>query len=869
MNYSHQELKKKQKKLVSKSKRIKCRLGEWAAYCGVILAVTFLLLVVFGLSGAIRGVIDNAPAAKGLDMMAKGQSSVIVDGNGKVIQTLSSDDLLQEYVSIEEIPECVRQAFIASEDKRFYEHHGVDMFGLMQALYAAIMDEKEEKRDNRTITQQLIQNQILPGKQGTTFFERFTRAIKEQHLAIELEDSVDKLKVLEYYLNTVNLGQNMVGVQAAAGYYFDKEISEVSVSEAAVLAAITSDPAKYDPASEQRHNERKRQTVLKSMLDEGYISEEEYEEALGDDVYLRIQNVKSTKANRKNVMKSYYSDAVVKQVIQDLKENLGYSQTEAYNVLYHEGLRIYACQDSTMQRICDEVVNADRYYPKTVRSYLSYSLVVEQEGKKREYSELDIKNYFLDKKGEEISLYFKEAAKAKEYVQKFRAAMLKSGGRLLTENVQLVKQPQASFVLIEQATGEVRAIAGGRGQKIANREINRATESKRQPGSVLAMLSTYAPAIDTARITLGNVEDDAPYQYPGTETQVGQQGERYQGLMTLRQAMIQSKNIPAVKTLKKVSVQTGYEFLKKFCLTTIVEHKKNEEGQIDTDLQLQMALGGLNEGVTNLELTAAYAAIANGGVYQEPHFYTKIVDSEGNVLLDNQKNPRRILKKGTAWLLTHAMQDAVQDGTGKEAQFKEIGTAQAGNIGHTTNNTDFWFEGCTPYYTAGIWLGQDENTSQKASNCHMAIWRDIMERIHQVERKTEGNFVKPDKIVSRRICTKCGKLAVSGLCDKAQGGSASVNEYFVSGTEPQQNCSCHVKYAFCKESKLLAGEDCPKNNIYYRVFLQKQETAKTADTPNTVSHNVTGQICQRHRHSKKIFSSYPISFGSRHAPASR
>lgn len=847
MNYSQQEIKKKQRNIVSASRKIKYRVEEWIAYCSVIAAITLLLLLIFGMAGAVRGVIDSAPKLEELDILAKGQESKLYDSNGNVIQILDSEDVIQEYVSIDQIPDCVKQAFISIEDKRFYEHHGVDMLGLVQSVYSGVIGKKEEVAESSTITQQLIQNQILGGNDGDAFLDRFTKEIQQQQLAIELEDNLDKPQILEYYLNTINMGQSIMGVQAAAKQYFDKDISEISISEAAVLAAITSDPTRFNPVTQQESNAQKRQRVLKSMLEDEYISEDDYEDALGDDVYLRIQNVDSTKLNGKEKVNSYYSDAVVEQVIHDLKEKLGYSQTEAYNALYRGGLKIYTCQNPSLQKVCDEVINTDRYYPKTVNSYLSYHLVIEQEGKEREYNEIDIKNYFIDKKGKNISLYFRKTAKAKEYVRKFRKAMLEKGGKIVEENVELVKQPQASFVLLEQATGEVKAIVGGRGQKLANRDLNRATESKRQPGSALAMLSTYAPALDTAGIALGSVEDDVVYFYPGTNTQVKQWGNgSYQGLITLREAITHSKNIPAVKTLKKVSVQTGYEFLKKFSLTTIVEQKKSEDGKVYTDLQLQLATGELNEGVTNLELTAAYAAIANGGVYQDPHFYTKIVDRNGNVLLESEQNAKRILKETTAWLLTDAMEDVIEKGSGKTAKFDTVKTAQAGNVGHTEENTDFWFEGYTPYYTAGIWSGQDENTSQEASDYHIAIWKDIMEQIHKEEEKTKGSFRQPEGIVSKWICSKCGNLAVMGLCDEAEGGSTLKKEYFVKGKEPEKNCSCHAKYAFCKKSKKLATSECPEDELYYRILLKKTEASQTEDSANTVEQNIGKDVCDVH-----------------------
>lgn len=814
-------------------------------YAGVIVTITVLLMVIFGMAGAVRGLIDKAPKVKDFNVLAPGYTTSMYDSEGNVIQKLNDGNRIREYVKAGQIPVCVQRAFVAAEDKHFFEHHGVDMQGLLFSVYYGVTDEKKRLTETRTITQQLVQNQMLGDTNGNGILEKFSKAVMEQYLAIELEDNLDKSRILEYYLNTVSLGMNMTGVQAASMRYFDKDISEVNISEAAVLAAIVSDPARFNPVQAQEKNEWRRKRVLKSMLEQGFISEEEYEEALGDDVYLRIQNINNYKSNGKEKTDSYYADAVVEQVTNDLKEQLGYSETEAYNALYHEGLQIYTCQEPELQKICDKVINDDKYYPNMVRSYLSYQLVLEKDGRKQEYSEINIKNYFLDETGENIPLYFRHPGDAKAYVRKFREAMLKEGGKVLSENIRLVKQPQTSFVLMEQQTGKIAAVVGGRGAKRINRGINRATESRHQPGTALSILSTYVPALDTAGITLGDVVDDAPYHV--AEDRELQQGEQYSGLLTVREAVKTGKEIPALKTLQKVSVQTGYDFLKKFSFTTLVRQKAGEDGQVHSDLQLSLALGKLSEGVTNLELTAAYAALADGGVYRQPRFYTKVVDRAGNVLLENKVEAGRIIKEETAWLLTDTMQEVVSGGSAKAVKFDRIKTSAAGYGGITDGNTDFWFEGYTPYYTAGIWSGTDENLSQEDSDYHMVIWKEIMEQVHEKTKKTKGIFSRPETIVSRKICDKCGNLAVKGICSKAEGGTAVREEFFDIGTEPEKNCTCHVKYAFCGKSSMLASEGCPKQDIYYRILLKKTETAETKDSRYTVTQNITNELCSLHR----------------------
>lgn len=820
MNYSHQEIIKKKEKLTGSSRKVKYRAKKYLGYISAMIGIALIFVFVIGLSKVVGGLVSQVPKIEELDLLSKGNASVMYDMAGNEIQRLSASDIDSEYIEIDKIPKCVQQAFIALEDRHFYEHHGVDMPGIIHTIYTEFAGETKGEPVTNTITLQLIQNQISSGgREDSSLIDKISDEISEQLLAIELENSIDKEQILEYYLNTINLGEGIIGVQAASKKYFDKDVTNITISEAAVLAAVVSDPAQYEPVKNQGKNIEKRRNVLKNMLEDQYITEEEYEDALGDDVYLRIQTANNSKINTKEKLNTYYADAVVDQVILDLKEKLGYTQTQAYNALYREGLQIYTCQDNTIQNICDDVINADTYYPTTVKSYLSYSLVIAKDGVSKEYSEIDVKNYVYETKDKSISLFFSKNKEAKQYVNEFKNHILKQGGVLISEDFQLVKQPQASFILIEQSTGRVKAIVGGRGQRIANRAINRATEDTRQPGSAFSVLSTYLPALDTTGMTLGTIQEDDKYVYPNTDIPIiNWDSEGYEGATTLRESISKSINVSAVKTLEQVSARTGYEYLKKLRFSTIVERKENEDGEVESDIQLQMALGKLADGVTNLELTAAYAAIANKGVYQRPRFYTRIVDKKGNVLLSNETDSSRVMKESSSWLLTDAMQDTVTEGTAKNVRFTEIKVAQAGKTGTTAGNTDFWFEGFTPYYTAGIWTGQDEYTSQEYSEYHLLIWKEIMEQVHKQKRLLKGKFEQPDDIVSCEICIECGNLAVNGLCDKVQGKSYVQTEYYANGTQPTKNCDCHVKYAICKNSGKLAGENCPKEDIYYEVF---------------------------------------------------
>lgn len=835
MNYGKKEIDSKIDKINSSNKKVFNKIKLNVKIFAVIIVFTLILCAVFSGVGIVRGLTDSAPDINEENIMPDGYPSIIYDANGKKVQKLMGINANREYKKITDIPECVQNAFVAIEDARFYKHSGVDLQGILRAVFSALSDEKMTQGAS-TITQQLLKNQVFGGGNEKSFFGKVSRKIQEQSLAIKLESTIDKKKILEYYLNTINLGQNTMGVETASKRYFGKSVSKLTVSEAAVLAGITQNPTEYNPITEQQNNEAKRKIILKNMLDQEYITEDEYEEALGDDVYSRIQDInKEKRTSSYGDINSYYVDAVIENVVSDLKQKLGYTETQAYNAIYREGLKIYTCQDQSLQKICDDVINNDKYYQKNTKSYLSYQLKVKKsDGETELYTEGDVRAFINDAHKKRISFYFKNRKKAEKYIKMFKKKYLDKHDKILSESINLIKQPQASFVLMEQSTGKVRAIVGGRGEKTANRTLNRASSSKRQPGSTFKVLSTYLPALDTSGFTLANVMDDAPYKYPGTNKRVKDwDSSGYKGLTSLRQGIVDSVNIVTVKTFQKVTPQTGFDYLLNLGFTTLVDRRETSDGQIYSDIQLPTALGGLTDGVTNVELTAAYAAIANGGTYIKPVYYTKIVDSKGNVLLQNSKSGKKVMKNTTAWLLTDAMKDVIKRGTGKKAAFKKIKMPQAGKTGTTSDNTDFWFEGYTPYYTAGIWLGYDSMFTQMSGSASKIMWRDIMEKVHKVKKLKNKNFKKPEDIITRKICKKCGKLAVYGLCDRALDGNDIKTEYFARGTQPKESCDCHVKYTFSNSTGNMAetGASASTND---KVYLNKDEStykAQTKDTP--------------------------------------
>ena len=382
-------------------------------------------------------------------------------------------------------------------------------------------------------------------------------------------------------------------------------------------------------------------------------------------------------------------------------------------------------------------------------------------------------------------LTFDSEEQAHQVIESFKASIAKEGDTY-DEVINLSPQPQASVTVIDQATGQIKAMVGGRGTKSSSMSLNRAyTGSTRQPGSCFKILSTYAPALDSAGETLATIIKDEPYEYADGTPVSNWWGNYYRGNMTMRKAIEQSANICAGKTLTEITPQLGFTYCQNFGLSTLVESRTTDEGKVFTDIQQPLALGGVTDGVYNYEMCAAYAAIANGGVYQEPIMYTKILDHDGNVLLDRTQTQEKhtVLKDSTAFLLTSAMEDVIKKGTGTPARLSNMDAAA--KTGTTSNNVDLWIAGYTPYYTCTIWSGYDDNTplADREWDYHLKMWKKIMDQINTTKGLAYTQFEEPDSVVERTVCTSTGKLAVSGC--------PAVTEYFDRDTAPTQSCSGH------------------------------------------------------------------------------
>lgn len=352
-------------------KRIVVRLFKALLLCIVCVAVAGML----GGGLFIKKIIDDTPKVSASDVKPKGFTTFVYADDGSTeIERFVSSGSNRVYKSIDEIPKDLQHAFVAIEDERFYKHNGIDLQGIARAAVVGITRGSFSEGAS-TLTQQLIKNNVFPNfTKEKTFYDRLQRKIQEQYLAIQIEKQMDKDEIIESYLNTINLGQNCLGVQAASQRYFNKDVSELTLSECAVIAGITQNPTDYDPVTHPDNNKLRRDKVLNNMLEQGYISQAQYDEAMADDVYARIQTTASS--TQGDNAYSYFVDALAQQVIQDLKDQLGYTDTQAYNAVYSGGLSIYSTQNQAMQQICDEEANRDSNYPGLKEYGLDYALTV-------------------------------------------------------------------------------------------------------------------------------------------------------------------------------------------------------------------------------------------------------------------------------------------------------------------------------------------------------------------------------------------------------------------------------------------------------------------------------------------------------------
>lgn len=772
------------------------------------------VLLVFAIGGvglgAVFGIMQSTEMLNVSDVMPEAYTSIIYDDAGNEVDKLHKGEN-REYVTLDEIPLYMQQAAIAIEDERFYEHGGIDMRGIFRAVVENIKTFSFSEGAS-TITQQLIKNEVLSNEKS------ISRKVKEQFLAVNLEDTLEKQLgskkaakdyILELYLNTIGLSHGLNGVEAAAQYYFGKHVGELSLAESACIVSITNNPSLYAPDSNPENNKKRQTLVLDKMKELGYISEAEYDSAIAEDVYANL--VCTQKQEEGGTAKhNYFVEAMINQLAVDLQEDLGYTEKQAYNLIYSGGLQIYTTMNTEMQNIVDDVFTDDSNFPAGDGTLDVIYLI----------SVLDTTN--PDESTNQSHYERRTTVTSEEevdaFVQSVKDELLDETHTLVLDNLTVSRSLQAAMVVMDQQNGQVKALVGGRGQKPGDSVFNRATQAYRQQGSAMKPLASYAPAIDTGLLMPGSIIIDEPVTY-GSWSPKNWNG-RFLGPCTVRQGIRDSMNILAVKTFMQVGADLSFEYMQKMGLKNLVEEDK----------AATTALGGLTKGVTVLEMTNAYSTIANGGTHYEPIYYTKVLSHDGEVLIDNTNNPgERVLKETTAYMLTDMMQDVITGGTGTAAAIS--GMNVAGKTGTTNDTKDLTFYGYTPYYTAGIWMGYDSAKIMNVSgSAHLNIWRNVMSQIHQ--GMPNQSFEQPEGIVTQTVCAVTGDIP-SDLCSQDYYGYSTRSDIAASDFKGASSvCSAHQTFTICKESGKLPGPNCSESDLM-EVVLAVDGT-KILSKPGTV-----------------------------------
>ena len=548
------------------------------------------------------------------------------------------------WVDLEDIPDYLVKALVAIEDHRFYTHKGVDWYRTVGAMFT-LLTGGDDSFGGSTITQQLIKN-VTGNKEVTV-----QRKLIEIFQALEFEKKYDKDEILEWYLNAVYFGEGCDGIYTAAEKYFGKEPSELTLAESASIVGIVNLPTYYSPFYSEENNKERQETVLRRMYELGYISYDEYEEAKNEQlVFTRSDNEVADQE-----IYSYYVEAVIKDVTEDLMEQKGISQDTARQLLYNGGYRVYSCLDPYIQGCVDNVYLDVENFPKP--SYTSQQL-------------------------------------------------------------------QSAMVIMDPYTGEVKAMSGGVGEKTGNLVLNRATDALRAPGSSFKPLAVYAPAIEFGLITPSTLVNDAPRE----EVEMSQDqwypknsDWKYRGYMDIATAVRLSINTVAAQVLDKLGLDASTNFLKnKLGITSLVADDYN---------YASLALGELTNGISVLEMTQAYCAFDNAGIFTEARTYTKVTDAAGNLILDNQAKTHVAMKSSTATNITSMLYSAANYGTGSEAVFS--GQAIAGKTGTSSYNWNRWFAGYTPYYVGVVWTGFDQPEQINIyGNPAAQVWRRVMQQVH-------------------------------------------------------------------------------------------------------------------------------------------
>ena len=698
------------------------------------------------LAAALYVYMDNIDAELDVEMLAGnlGLTTKIYyndeSGNEAELLRLHGEEN-RIWCSLSDMPTDLKNAFIAIEDHRFYEHEGVDV---KRTLGAVLNFFGGKSYGGSTITQQLVKN--LTGENEVTVKRKLTEIMR----SLALEKKLSKDSILELYLNNVYLSSGCFGVQTAAEKYFGKNAGELTLPECAALAAIVQNPSRYDPLRKPENNEGRRATVLMRMYELGCITEEEYLAASESELALAEQKEKTLSEE----IHSWFVDAVIEDVIAELAEKYAISQSSASAMVYSGGLTIRTTLDQGAQNMLDNFYKNAKNFP-----------------------------------GNEVGT------------------------------------PDSSAVLIDGKTGAILAIAGGRGEKIANRTFCLATKARRSPGSALKPISVYAPAIEKNIITWATVFDDVPVKitkagagftlWPKNNPRV------YSGLTTVNKAIYNSVNTVAVQVLGKVGVRNSFDFCKKAGLSGLVENAEGEGGKILSDIAAApLAMGATSLGVTVRDMAGAYTMFSRGGEFEKPYTFTSVHSADGTLLLSHGEKTERIISEESADIMTRLLTNVTVRGTAKGMKTANK-TEVAGKTGTSNSGGDKWFVGYTPEYVLGVWCGYRDgrDMGEYDDNPACTVFDRIMTKLYAGLPSYERKFKHSEGVVASAYCADSGFLPSKACHADLRGGRIETG-YFKRGTEPKSHCDTHVLVRYDKVTRAIACEKCPEENIINAGFLK-------------------------------------------------
>lgn len=720
------------------------------------IALSFIVILGFVAGGSLLGIanayINTAPDLDIARLTDTNLSSYIYDGDGELI-TMYSGIENRSWASIDEIPEMLQNAFIATEDARFYSHPGVDIKRIVGAFVGNFTSGGSQGAS--TITQQLIKNRMLTPERS------YKRKIQEAYLALVLEKNYEKPLILEAYLNDINLAQSNYGVKSAAKDYFGKELSELTIRECAMLAGITQNPSKYDPRrnfyvrNTPEVTNNRTDTVLSRMRDNGYISNEEYEAALAEPL-----NIRENATGSGMYEMPYFVEYGVYDVVTKMLQSRNLEDTTANRAKMDEELRtggyhIYLTVDREVQKAMEETIYNWNRYPAMMNSADKVIKTMNADGS---YTEL--------------------------------------------------VQPQISATTLDWRTGELRGIVGGRQEPTGKKQLNRAYMSSQPIGSSMKPLAVYGPAIDVMNYGAGSIVWNMQGPVDGWISDKGYPAsDPPYAPVTFRRSIQNSLNISSARTLMELSgpdaINNSISYLEKMGVSL---DNLNPTGA-------GLALG--TSGMTTIEMAVAFGSIANKGTYITPIAFTQVKDSDGNVVLDAKamQETRQVFKPGTAWLLIDMMKNVINSGTGTSGRIP--GYTIAGKTGTNDNFRGVTFCGINAYYTSAIWVGHDNYKPLRyaygGSTC-APIYKEYMTNILNTKELPNADIItdSPESLGLKKItvCGVSGKLPTDA-CSHDASGIGTVTDWFPVEFNPG-TCDMHQDITVCKESGKVAGQYCPE-----------------------------------------------------------